>query len=1611
MARRVIEMMDDMHLSSQSTFLDYYYAMQANNVSYANTILLNNPSVANQIMNADNINIILNETYRRELIPKIDIDYFLAGLHAVYEKMIFYTQVRGQWSPDIEYNVHNFVYYQGKGYYAYTNSAPPKGTLPTDTNYWIEYDIRGFQGYGGIDLNLKFNWDNTQNYKKGDVVIFQNKMWYALADNTNYEPNLNHYPWVVISMPKLAAKTPIQRAVPSGYDIGDFWFQITQGDEVIQTTWGVRQPEPTPRFASAAFSIDTNIYIVGGIKGNFDYSAANEMFDTVTGTWSVKANRPGNIARAAGFSIGTNGYCVGGMLDDGTIRVSNVCYDSITNTWSNKAPLPISMITASIAVNDKAYIIGGENSHGIPISNCYIYDSINNSWSSTTPKPTITHGHTVATDGTTIYAIGGLNANKDTLGITEAYDVTSKTWSQKDTLNVPRSYLSSFVQGGMIFAVGGLNSNWYSLDINEKYDIANNEWITDMPMNYPRSSLNALVSGTRGYAIGGIDLATSSVRGYNEQYNIREIPSDFEMIINTAVTNNIITENDDEIITESGENIIREDAVTNSGGKTVSIPMVQGGTYDYWIDWGDGQTSTKITTYNDPQATHTYAVDGEYTIKLMGTLSQLQFTGNIATCLKEVTKCILNLSSLNSMFKGCINLTSIADGIFDQSINVTDANSVFSGCTSLSIIPLGLFDNNINITTFESAFRNCGIITIPTGLFDSNNLVVSFHATFIDCNKLVSIPMGLFKNNTLVKRLYGVFARCTSLESIPNNLFINNPVVETYEYLFLSCGKVTELPNNLFGNACATATNFHSTLAFMGITNIPAGIFQYASNANNFNNVFDGDNITAIPDNCFNGNNASNTSALDRTKIVSVGDNALKGLAISDGYFQNNTLLTTIGNDIFGDTLTNLRLAFNGCSALTTMGNLDLSQVVNLAGANAFGACTSITNVYGFKDKATHTLPTINQDFVFNSSAVLTHDSLMNISDSLVTMTPTTVKTLSLHSTALSKLTMNEKLNIINKYWNLTGFNPSTITAQNAVDFVQYVKGNSSTKAVRTHTESQLYYYVMLTDINNINNVLSMYAVDKSTGILYEPNEIPIHEYVIHAGANTEEGEEFFVPKGADGDPNGTILKAKIAELTQDPLNKWIDIGNQYSAVVAPYMCGLEELVNASTLFEGQTRLVGTRILGTFKPNIMNGMFYGCSSMKSITFTGLDTSNCTSMATVFDLCSALTTINGMSGLDTSKVTTMVAMFDECSNMANFSFVETWNNTNVTNMNNMFSGCKKLTAMPNIKMPKVTNANSMYSSSGLTSVTGNRLPATLQNAGYMFSNCKSLNALPSDYTSIFGTNNNLTTVQGLFEMCSLLSNVGEKAYDKIDQGQYIEYRFNTTKAKNQILAKCPNVTNASYMFSQTNIDDIPIAVFYNNPNLTDVSYAFSGCTGLYMSAGGETVGSFETYNNLLKNNSKLTTIAGLFQGCTSLEWFGIETTEGTDAYSSLVNLIDASYLYADSGMGDMLFGYGFPVHSPKLQNISYALKGCPIYYLDTSWAGSTAASVFPALQKCEGLFYNCTHLGEFDYGTQTNAMPFINSVTGLSSFISGKSGFYNCTNVKDYSSIPAVWKQA
>ena len=1601
MARRVIELMDDMHLSSQSTFLDYYYAMQANNISYANSILVNNPSIQNQIMTANNINVLLTEVNRRELQPKIDIDYFLDGLKAVFEKMIAYTRVMGEWDANTQYNVHNFVYYLSKGYYAYTNTQPPIGIPPTDERYWLEYDVRGAKGYGGIDLNLRFDWDSTQDYKRGDVVIFQNKMWYAVADNTNYEPNLNHYPWIIISMPKMPAKTPIQKATPTGYDIGDFWWRITEGDDVIVTTWEIRPNEPTPRFASSAFAINDVIYTIGGIKANFSRTNINEAYDAVTSTWSVKAPTQTLRARGVAFSIGNNGYVIGGQDENGNILSSVEMYDSSTNTWTKKTDFPIPIISsAAIATYTTGYVVGGETTGNVIVGNSYSYNPTTDTWTAIADKPTLTYGHTLTTDGVNLYAIGGIDGNKNTLGITEAYNIASNTWSQKDTLAVPRSFLSSFTQGGMIYAVGGLNSNWYSLDTNERYDIANNEWITDMPMNYLRSSFNGVVAKGKGYAIGGIDLATSSIMGYNEQYNLPGVETDFEMIINTVVSNNIITEDGDNIITEDGDFIIRENEAKSAGSKTVTIPMVQSGRYNYFVDWGDGTTSTIITTYNDPAATHTYEEDGEYTIKLTGTLSQLKFTGSIAAVLTQVTKCKLNLTSIEDMFSDCINLSAVNEDIFDNSVGLTSAKGVFNNCQNLSIIPVGLFDNNVNITTFESAFEGTSITNIPTGFFNSTNDVTSFNSTFKDCSYLVNIPKGLFDNTNVVLTFNSIFANCSNLETIPNNLFINNPTVTDYSHAFENCTNITSLPVNLFGEASVSVNNFSYMFANTGLNTLPEGLFSSASSATNYDYVFNGTNITAIPANCFNGTNATSVNAFDKNRITYIGNNGLNGLKITSGYFSGANSLVTIGDNIFkGDIdITNL---FNNCINLTSMGNMDFTGLPATSGT--FNNCVSLTNLSGFKDSETKLNPTINENFSINNSVNLNKQSLLNISDSLITQTPTTIKTLYLSDISLGLLTDVEKLVIINKYWNLDGYTPN-ITEQIAKDLVLELKGYPGLTSTIAESTS-LYYYVNLRNTSTATNI-GTYAVDKETGYVYEEDNLPQYEYHILAGYdNSEAKKSYWVAKGTNNDINGSVIRNKLSELNNAGNLISIQIGVDNSGILNTGFSGAQDLSRLCSEF---TKLKEFKIQdnSTASPTNMSFMFSLCYNLESVDLNNINTSNVTSMDSMFAIDGKLKTVKGLENANTSNVISMNSMFTNCSEMTNSSylFLTKWNNSKCEDMRSMFLNNNKLTSMVNIKMPNVKKASSMYMGSNITSITGNLLGQKIQSASFIFANCTSLTTFPTDYRTIFGNNSYLEDVSYAFSNCIFLKVKLDN--DPLSYNQDGTITIDETKRNNQIFRNCPNLKNASYLFSGcTSITDLPVFVFWYNTKLTTVAGAFLDCSNMAFQApetGAEAA--------LLHNNTELQDISKLFQGCKKIVSF-LSTAGywGYGAYDTLTKLTNISGLFKDSGADSMLFDIGLPKNSPNITNISEVYSGCES--VTSIPFGDEVATNMPKLQDCSKICYNCTNINQFGdiTGDKVYANNVIYPIAQLSTLKNYSDAFTNCNKLTDYANLPMGWR--
>jgi len=129
--------------------------------------------------------------------------------------------------------------------------------------------------------------------------------------------------------------------------------------------------------------------------------------------------------------------------------------------------------------------------------------------------------------------------------------------------------------------------------------------------------------------------------------------------------------------------------VNTSGGSSssaqVKLPLIASGTYNFTVDWGDGNSNV-ITVYNASTVTHTYTTSGIYNIKITGICIGWQFNGT-GDRLK-----ITSISSWGSLklgttqggyFQGCqnLNLSSVTD-----ILDLTGTTSLLN-CFAVSFVP------------------------------------------------------------------------------------------------------------------------------------------------------------------------------------------------------------------------------------------------------------------------------------------------------------------------------------------------------------------------------------------------------------------------------------------------------------------------------------------------------------------------------------------------------------------------------------------------------------------------------------------------------------------------------------------------------------------------------------------------------------------------------------------------------------------------------------------------------------------------------------------------------------------------------------------------------------
>jgi len=162
---------------------------------------------------------------------------------------------------------------------------------------------------------------------------------------------------------------------------------------------------------------------------------------------------------------------------------------------------------------------------------------------------------------------------------------------------------------------------------------------------------------------------------------------------------------------------------TENEDDTFTLPIYDGGTYNFTIDWGD-ETSDDITSWDDADKAHTYEDAGisSYNIEISGTIIGWRFD-NAGDCdlMKDITQWgCFRPGNLGDWFKGCANLTVSATDILNLS-DVTDANEAFQLCGELTTVPSMDSWDMSKITTFYGMFHSDQKFNQDIGSWDTGS--------------------------------------------------------------------------------------------------------------------------------------------------------------------------------------------------------------------------------------------------------------------------------------------------------------------------------------------------------------------------------------------------------------------------------------------------------------------------------------------------------------------------------------------------------------------------------------------------------------------------------------------------------------------------------------------------------------------------------------------------------------------------------------------------------------------------------------------------------------------------------------------------------------------------
>jgi surface protein len=329
-------------------------------------------------------------------------------------------------------------------------------------------------------------------------------------------------------------------------------------------------------------------------------------------------------------------------------------------------------------------------------------------------------------------------------------------------------------------------------------------------------------------AVGSHDIVlVSNTQGvFAEKVFIKNFPN-LSFFISTWKTDNSGTSNNDQI----------------------TLPLFNGGDYNFTVQWGDGEVDT-ITAFNDPDATHTYSSSGVYEVKISGTIEGWSFdnSGDEDKILQIKQWGPLKLGESEGYFYGADSLRVTASDVLNTT-GMTNFEEMFRDAGNISTLQgINQWDTS-SVTTMANAFRNSDFQG-DLSSWDTSS-VISMGSMFLNASNfnsdLSSWEVGNVTNMGNMFFIAETFNSDISSWDVSNvtnmaNMFLNATSFSS-DLSSWNVSSVTNM-NSMFQDA----GSFSSDLSTWDVSNVRDmdDLFRSASSFNSNLNSWDVSNITSM---------------------------------------------------------------------------------------------------------------------------------------------------------------------------------------------------------------------------------------------------------------------------------------------------------------------------------------------------------------------------------------------------------------------------------------------------------------------------------------------------------------------------------------------------------------------------------------------------------------------------------------------------------------------------------------------------------------------------------------------------------------------------------------------